>query len=139
MPVCSCRIAFREGDFAVIPIQISAVPPWSLDAQVPRLGAFRTEQRDLFDALCRFREWLATHNALILVQGATRNVYPSGMQRESGGRTAYRFTSGKIVDRGDVTDILSPAERSDIGSVAEQHEHWELWVKSISESATQKR
>ena len=122
---------FSDGSTAECRIDAADARPWRLTAEITGVGWFEVERRDLFDALVAFREWLEVRGGRILVQGAARDVYPSGMMRENGGRMAYRLRLGARVDRRDVVDIFAPAEADAIVSVAEQRRFFEECVKSL--------
>jgi len=74
--------------------------------------------------------WLAGHGATLLVVGAARDVYPSGMMPD--GRIAYRIHPGRRAERADVVDIFAPAEQGVIATVAEQKENFEAWIRSLA-------
>jgi len=88
------------------------------------------------DFLARYRGsggrqlWLAGHGATLLVVGAARDVYPSGMMPD--GRIAYRIHPGRRAERADVVDIFAPAEQGVIATVAEQKENFEAWIRSLA-------
>src|SRR5688572_29170715 len=57
--------------------------------------SFIGEGSDYFDALVALRRQLEAQSTLIRVNGAGRNVWPSGMSRSMGGGIqAYRMTLG---------------------------------------------
>ena len=131
MPVFHRNVLFTDGDQQEAALEIPDAPPWTIGADIPRLGHFETTARDLFDALAAVRTWLAASGGIILVQGAARDVYPSGMAREAGGRMAYRLRPGVPAQRQDMVDILAPAAADSIVSVTEQREGFDSWIKSL--------
>ena len=124
-------VRFADGREVEATLGTASQAPWTITADVPGLGGFQAEARDLFDALCAVRDWLAGHDAVLLVAGAARDVYPSGMMREAGGRMAYRMMHGQAARRGDTVDIMAPAALSAISGVAEQKENFGAWIKSL--------
>ena len=131
MPVVQRRILFADGESVEAELEVSDGAPWTIRAEIPRLGAVTKQAPDLFEALAEVRTWLAARDAVVLVQGAARDVYPSGMAREAGGRMAYRFRDGKPATRADIVDILAPAEPGAVANVAEQRENFESWIRSL--------
>jgi len=126
------RVDLADGTFRLCRLVASETPPWRFIAEVEGIGHFETESRDLFDALAACRLWLAGHGAVLLVAGAARDVYPSGMMRENGGRMAYRIRHGRRAERADVVDIFAPADPGVIATVAEQKENFEAWIRSLA-------
>jgi hypothetical protein len=70
MPVFHRNVLFADGSRAAAALEISDTPPWSVGADVPRLGRFAASARDLFEVLTAVGTWLAANGAIILVQGA---------------------------------------------------------------------
>jgi len=126
------QVALADGSLRPCHLVASETPPWRFAAEVEGVGRFETESRDLFDALVACRLWLAGRGAILLVSGAARDVYPSGMMRENGGRTAYRMHLGRRAERADMVDIFAPADAGDIATVAEQKENFEAWIRSLA-------
>ena len=126
------QVAVADGTLRPCRLVASETPPWRFAAEVEGIGRFETESRDLFDALAACRLWLAGHGAILLVAGAARDVYPSGMMRENGGRMAYRIRLGRRAERADVVDIFAPADPCAIATVAEQKENFEGWRRSLA-------
>jgi hypothetical protein len=70
---------------------------------------FRGSGVDLFDALRSLRVELEAASWLICVNGARRDVHPSGMTRQMG-RGAYVHYRDRRSTGSDLVDILAPAE-----------------------------
>lgn len=132
MATVSRGIMFGDGRVAEAALTVSEAAPWSIGLHAVGLAPIETDGRDLFDALCAMREQLAAGDAVLLVQGAAADVYPSGMMREAGGRMAYRYAPGRPARREDVVDILAPAEWPAVTTVAQQKENFAAWIRSLT-------
>jgi hypothetical protein len=88
---------------------------------------------NFFECLCKVRLELEAIDYIILCQGATKDVYPSRMAAQmSNGLKAYKLTLGKQASLSDLVDIFAPAELTDISSVKDQKQYFEMWLKSLS-------
>jgi hypothetical protein len=98
-----------------------------LEVQGP-WGSTTAAADDLFEALTQVRRELEPRGWRILIQGARRDTYPSGMQRDqAAGRRVYVMRPGQPATLDDVRDTFAPADRTDVGSVAEQERAWQQW------------
>ena len=132
MATVNRQVMFGDGRLDEASLTASEAAPWSIIAHVPGLEPIEAQGSDLFDALCALRGQLAARDAVLLVQGAAADVYPSGMMREAGGRMAYRYISGQPARREDVVDILAPAEWPVVTTVAQQKENFAAWIRSLT-------
>lgn len=88
--------------------------------------------RDYFESLCRIREALELEGYRPHCYGASRNVFPSGMQRQDGGGDiAYRLSMGRRAGSEDVVDIFESGEDVVPASVSEQHAFFQQWLRSL--------
>lgn len=72
-----------------------------------------------FDALIEVRRRLESQGFLVCVEGARKDVWPSGIARSmGGGRKAYRMTLGKQALKSDLVDIFAEAQAP--SSIADQ-------------------
>lgn len=90
------------------------------------LGEWRFTERDLFEGLKALRRKVESLGGAVLCQGSRPNVWPSGMTRDmcAGGR-AYVIEPGKTP--ADLVNIFDPADRTEIGTVAEQEAEYKKW------------
>jgi hypothetical protein len=85
---------------------------------------------DCFDALIEARRHLELQEILVCVEGARKDVWPSGMARSMGaGRKAYRMTLGKQALKSDLVDVF--AEALTPASIAEQEAYRHAWFESL--------
>lgn len=85
---------------------------------------------DCFEALIEARRHLESQGILVCVEGARKDVWPSGMARSMGaGRKAYRMTMGKQALQSDLVDIF--AEAPTPASIAEQEAYRHAWFESL--------
>jgi hypothetical protein len=86
------------------------------------------DESDFFEALRSVRRQLETDGLVVCCQGARRDVWASGMDRDMGaGLKAHVLTIGTGVAREEVVDIFDPAEPTLVGTVAEQDMQFERW------------
>jgi hypothetical protein len=88
---------------------------------------------DLFNAFCCVREKLAEMKLKPLCYGASRNVYPSGMLRDTGAATAYRLRGGVSPNVEDIVGIFNEGPDMDLVSVTEQRLFWEDWLRHATQ------
>ena len=101
---------------------------YALDLEIPNLGPRRTVGPDQFECLLRIRAELEPLGFHFLVNGARRNVWPSGMAREmGGGKQAYVLVLGQP-GRPELVDIFEPADESQIALVQEQRDFFQTWL-----------
>ena len=86
---------------------------------------------NIFDSVVELRKKLELNNIYLLCNASVINVYPSGMQKEFGGTKAYKLQMGKQAILIDVVDIFDYDSELKIGSVKEQEEFFENWIKSL--------
>jgi hypothetical protein len=111
-------------------VEISLAPPWELaiSGPGPVIGKFRGE--DLFEALITLRAELEKTGQKILCSGSRVDVFPSGMSRSmAGGRKAYVMELG--LPATELVDILDYADPESIGSIEQQRQFHQEWIKSI--------
>ena len=98
---------------------------YALDLEIPNLGPRRTVGPDQFECLLRIRAEFEPLGFHFLVNGARRNVWPSGMAREmGGGKQAYVLVLGQP-GRPELVDIFEPADESQIALVQEQRDFFQ--------------
>jgi hypothetical protein len=108
---------------------------YSMRCTLNGLGNVTSEAGDVFECLTRIRHQLDPLGYRLLVNGASRHVWASGMARDMGGGwRAYRLTTGKQAQIEDLVEVLAPAPESDVASVEDQEAFMRSWVDSISES-----
>jgi hypothetical protein len=101
---------------------------YTLELEIPNLGLHRTNGPDQFECLLRARVELEPQGFRFLVNGARRNVWPSGMARDmGGGRQAYVLFIGQP-GRPELVDIFEPADESQIALVQEQRDFFQTWL-----------
>lgn len=87
---------------------------------------------DFFEALIEVRKTLEKENILLLVYGASKNVWPSGMGRSMGaGLRAYKMTMGKQALREDLVDIFGSGPDVQPATIAEQEKYKNDWFASL--------
>jgi hypothetical protein len=92
--------------------------------------------RDYFDAFCRIREQLAERQLIPLCYGASRRVYPSGMQRDmGGGLKAYRLEMGRATRNEDRIGIFETGPDGEPATVAEQKAFADSWFGQFKTKA----
>ena|SRR5690349_21761421 len=86
---------------------------------------------DFFRAFCRIRERLETIGASPHCYAASRNVRPSGLQRDMGlGLKAYKLTVNKRSSPAEVVRIFECGSDLEIVTVAEQDRFYQEWLES---------
>ncbi|PWI43385.1 hypothetical protein [Streptomyces sp. ICBB 8177] len=94
----------------------------------PGRQRFHGEGADLFDALRALRLELEERGAFLLCAGAARNAHQSGaLASFHDGAVVYLLEAGWRPKR--QAWIFDPAEPEDAGTVAEQVEFFERWVR----------
>lgn len=105
---------------------------YTLQFSIPKIGLKRTVVPDQFECLLQLRMQLEPLGYRFLVNGARRNVWPSGMGRDmGGGRRAYLMQLGRPVRLSDMVDIFEPIEEADVALVPEQRAFYESWLMSL--------
>jgi hypothetical protein len=83
---------------------------------------------DLFVALESIRPDMEHGNRMIVVQGARRDAYTSGMLRDMiGARRVYIVQPGRQAEREYLVDIFAGADIADLGTVQKQKEFCKAW------------
>jgi len=101
---------------------------YTLELEIPNLGLHQTHGPDQFECLLRARVELEPQGFRFLVNGARRNVWPSGMARDmGGGKQAYVLVLGQR-GRPELVDIFDPADESQIVLVQEQRDFFQTWL-----------
>jgi len=86
-----------------------------------------------FDCQKKLRLFLEENEYLLLVEGARKNVYPSGMSVSmSDGLRAYRLSLGKPALTQDLISIFAYSESPDISSVEDQENFFLRWKRSLN-------
>ena len=94
--------------------------------------SFVGEGSDYFDALVALRGQLEAQSTLIRINGASRNVWPSGMSRSMGGGIqAYRMTLGSQARTADLVHIFECAAGIEPATIAEQERFRDQWFASL--------
>jgi hypothetical protein len=131
----------RVADSFEVPvIEGGGTATWQLvltKAEQPRItlslsdGSARTWEAtggDIFDALMNLRREAEPDGVQLCCNGARRNAWSSGMQRDMGeGVTTYLLRLGEHQEPPESVRTLDPAPAADVTTVAEQlafHEEW---------------
>jgi hypothetical protein len=109
---------------------------WQTDdffAGVDLSGPFGTEhaiELDAFEALLTIRRRIEPAGWRVAVQGARRDTYPSGMQRDQGGgqRIYVNFMGRKATE---TVATFDPADPDQVVTVEEQQAEWRRWLGSF--------
>lgn len=128
-------VRIKQGDGSIIEGELEfsgdESPMW-MRISAPGVDEHIVEQRDLFECMKGIRTHLAEMNAILLCNGARRDVYPSGMSRDmSGGLVAYVLKPGRPTTRTDLVRIIDYASPETIATVEEQKEFFSSWADSI--------
>lgn len=92
-------------------------------------GPYTATGPDMFEALVRLRRQLEPEGIMVAVQGARRDTFPSGMQRDmAGGQTVYVLTPGRKGSSEATEDTLADAPIDQLATVDDQHAHWQAWL-----------
>ena len=87
---------------------------------------------DFFEALLSLRRQLEQESTFLLVYGASRSVWPSGMTRSMGsGSRAYRITLGKPALGKDMVSIFESGPDVEPATIAEQERYRDEWFASL--------
>ena len=93
-------------------------------------NSWASEGPDLFEALRALRRTVDPLGIRLGVNGARRNAWASGMQRDMGeGRFVYLLTEGET-GRPPQVSTLGPSSLAEVGSVREQEEQHARWLSS---------
>jgi hypothetical protein len=87
---------------------------------------------DFFEALCAIRRQLESEGLQPHCYGASRNVFPSTMSRETGGGLkAYKLTLGNAAKMNDIVFIFDSGPDVEPVTVTEQEVYYNQWLKSL--------
>ena len=90
-------------------------------------------ERDYFESLCSLRGAFEGRWIVPLCNGARRDVYPSGMQRDMvGGLAGYVLTMNRQRSPNDSVEIFGPTDARYVGTVKEQGDYFRAWVESVT-------
>jgi hypothetical protein len=88
---------------------------------------------DYFDALIDLRRQLEAQGTLIRVNGAGRNIWPSGMSRSMGaGIKAFRLSLGQQARMADLVHIFESSVGIEPVTIAEQEHFRDQWFASVA-------
>jgi hypothetical protein len=83
----------------------------------------------MFEALVRLRRQLEPDGLMVMVQGARRYTYPSGMVRDmGGGMQVYVIRPGLPARLEDLVETLDDAPPDQVATVDEQRAIFEAWL-----------
>ena len=86
---------------------------------------------DFFSALLDLRKQIEETGWRLLVKGAARNVWASGMSRSMGGGIkAYQLEKGVAASLDRMVNIFEVADEAEVGTVAEQEAFFSHWITS---------
>jgi hypothetical protein len=103
---------------------------WLLTVTSPDGESWAAEGPDLFRALRALRRILDPLGVRLGVNGARRDAWASGMQCDMGeGRVVYLLTEGQA-GRPEQVSTLGPAPLSEVGTVDDQDQQREQWLRS---------
>jgi hypothetical protein len=108
---------------------------YTLELEIPDWGPQRATGPDQFECRLHIRAKLEPQGFRFLVNGARRNVWPSGMGRDmGGGRQAYVLVVGQP-GRLELVDISEPADEDQIAIVQEQSDFFQTWLDDRRKSS----
>lgn len=116
----TCELIFDRGS------------PLNVLLRSEHIGALEGSGSDLFAALCDLRLQLEHQGHVLLCNAARLDAYPSPLSRQmSSGRQVTLMRIGTPAGKTDLVDGLDPAQRDQIGSVADQRSYFEKWIRSL--------
>jgi len=87
---------------------------------------------DVFDALMKLRLKAEPDGVQVCCNGARRNAWSSGMQRDMGeGFSTYLLRLGEHHERPESVPTFAPAPAAEVTSVAEQVAFHEQWMAEL--------
>ncbi|MBO3732611.1 hypothetical protein [Glycomyces niveus] len=117
----SIAAVVANGSELRIELEVPERRPLRLKILQPVELAEEFEANDLFSCLLKARISLEEKGIVLCCQGSRPIVFPSGMQRQMGdGRYAYVLADGEFSAASTEVDIFAPADRWEVGSVADQ-------------------
>jgi len=129
------RLKTPSGEVHSVPAIVGpADKGYTLKVTIADLGFRQAFGPDQFECLLRLRAELEPLGYRMLVNGARRNAWPSGMGRDmGGGRLAYLLVLGQYDRWPDLVDIFEPAEEEDIALIEEQRAFFERWLAEVAD------
>jgi hypothetical protein len=119
------RISLKSPSGALETCEVSGAHLGHTDVALridsPTLGSRTFVAPDLFLALLEFRRQIEPDGWRVLVNGARRDAWPSGMSAQmSGGTKLYLLPQGRKPAMRDVVETFDPAGSDDVVTVEEQ-------------------
>jgi hypothetical protein len=103
---------------------------WLITITSPDGKSWAAEGPDLFNALRALRRILDPLGIRLGVNGARRDAWASGMQRDMGeGRVVYLLVEGQA-SRPEQVSTLGSTSVSQVGTVDDQDQQYERWLRS---------
>jgi hypothetical protein len=128
----SIKVRFADGTLREVRVKASADVPCTLEFQSTDGTVRRFEGPDLFEALRDMRAALESEGCQLLCAGARPDVAVSGMSRSMGsGRKGYIVQLGNPARQSDMVDIFDYAEPAVVGTVQQQRDYFQAWIKSL--------
>ncbi len=124
------------GGVAVGELQVWEEAPGQAEAVLVRLvlggESVQAVAEDCFAALVELRRGLEATGRLLVCNGSSLDVYPSGMSRSMGaGQKAYRLTMGRQALMADLVSIFETAPGVRPSRVDQQAAFFEQWLASL--------
>lgn len=94
---------------------------------VSEFGTLRFQEADFFECLRRFRERVEPSGWRVLVNGARRDAWPSGMARDMGAGLKLYILRGKPLGSDDLVETFGPADGADVTDYDTQARHAEAF------------
>ena len=130
------RVIGGAGGDATGELQVWEEAPGQPGAVLVRLvlggEAVQAVAEDCFAALVELRRELEATGRLLVCNGSSLDVYPSGMSRSMGvGQKAYRLTMGRQALMADLVSIFETAPGVRPSRVDQQAAFFERWIASL--------
>ncbi len=124
------------GGVSVGELQVWEEAPGNAGAVLVRLvlggEVVQAVAEECFAALVVIRRALEAAGRLLVCNGSSLDVYPSGMSRSMGaGQKAYRLTMGRQALMADLVSIFETAPGVRPSRVDEQAAYFEEWIASL--------
>jgi hypothetical protein len=110
-----------------------------LEMRVENVGNFHKESHNYFDALIALREELEPLQIKVLCFGARKDVWASGMQRDMGAGLMAYLLSANGEGRKPEQSIFDFAPPEVVGSVSEQREFADGWLRKKAHKNSDRR
>jgi hypothetical protein len=124
------RVASKSGDQQWTITASRRGRDWLITLTDHDGNSWAAEGPDLFEALRALRRTVDPLGIRLGVNGARRNAWASGMQRDMGeGRVVYLLREGET-GRPPQVSTLGPASLAEVGSVGEQDEQYARWLSA---------